>query len=418
VSEVLLNDREEVTDCIARPCLREGRAMQERDSGNVRDTYASHDLAHTLWVQGVVQRQVRGPSADLKRGCSRQGGVQNNQVARKMVSRKGGASVKSSQRAGQRAARLPSSRRLRGSRLFYSSASGLGRLYMGDAAEILGLPDLRRLRGKVKLIFTSPPFPLKKAKAYGNLQGRKYILWLASMAEELRTFLHPKGSIVVEIGNAWDGGKPTFSTFPIEALLEFKRAGNYELCQEFISFNPARLPTPAHWVTVKRTRVKDAFTRLWWMSTSPFPDANNSRVLVPYSKDMLHLLRTRKYNAGTRPSEHRIRPTSFLTDNGGAIPPNVFQIGGTGSRDPYLTYCKQWNLEIHPARMPMDVARFFIKFLTEKGDLVLDPFAGSNVTGAAAEELGRRWISIEANSDYAEGSIGRFPSKLIRRDQS
>jgi site-specific DNA-methyltransferase (cytosine-N4-specific) len=58
--------------------------------------------------------------------------------------------------------------------------------------------------------------------------------------------------------------------------------------------------------------------------------------------------------------------------------------------------------------MRFDLAAFFIEFLTDPGDLVLDPFAGSNTTGAAAEELGRRWIAVETKLEYAEGSKGRF----------
>jgi DNA modification methylase len=62
--------------------------------------------------------------------------------------------------------------------------------------------------------------------------------------------------------------------------------------------------------------------------------------------------------------------------------------------------------------MPMEVARFFVSFLSRPGDLVLDPFAGSNVTGAAAEELGRHWLSIEADRSYVRGSLGRFQNGL------
>jgi site-specific DNA-methyltransferase (cytosine-N4-specific) len=58
--------------------------------------------------------------------------------------------------------------------------------------------------------------------------------------------------------------------------------------------------------------------------------------------------------------------------------------------------------------MPVGLAEFFIKFLTMPGDLVLDPFAGSNTTGAAAEALGRKWISIESDKVYVKGSYGRF----------
>ena len=51
---------------------------------------------------------------------------------------------------------------------------------------------------------------------------------------------------------------------------------------------------------------------------------------------------------------------------------------------------------------------FFIKFLTDEDDIVFDPFAGSNTTGAVAELLGRNWFSIEPEVNYASGSIGWF----------
>ena len=62
--------------------------------------------------------------------------------------------------------------------------------------------------------------------------------------------------------------------------------------------------------------------------------------------------------------------------------------------------------------MPSGLAEFFIKFLTVKRNLVLDPFAGSNVTGAAAESLGRRWIGVELDRCYIESSVSRFNSVL------
>jgi len=291
-------------------------------------------------------------------------------------------------------------------RLYYSTKKG--RFYLGHAEDTLRLPEVRRLRGKVQLVFTSPPFPLNRKKKYGNLQRRQYVLWLSTFAEELSELLAPKGSVVIELGNAWEPGLPVFSTLPLEALLEFKSAGQFYLCQEFICYNPAKLPTPAQWVTVKRVRAKDAFTRLWWMSRTPSPDARNTRVPKKYSEDMKTLLRTKQYNAGKRPSEHVIGSTSFLHRHRGAIPPNVLRVANTASNDPYLKYCKAHDLEPHPARMPPDIAEFFIRFLTREGDLVLDPFAGSNVTGAVSERLGRRWLSIEPNRTYVRGSAGRF----------
>lgn len=198
------------------------------------------------------------------------------------------------------------------------------------------------------------------------------------------------------------------STLPTKALLRLQEANDLYLCQEFICHNPARLPTPAEWVTVKRVRVKDSYTKVWWLAVTPHPKANNREVLQEYSKDMKRLLVNGKYNAGRRASQHYIGTKSFLVDNAGAIPPSVLTIANTRAGDDYQKYCATNGHDLHPARMPRELADFFIRFLTSPGDLVVDPFAGSNTTGAAAERLGRKWLSIEANREYLAGSRGRF----------
>jgi DNA modification methylase len=291
-------------------------------------------------------------------------------------------------------------------RVAYSTK--LGRLIHGKAEEALASGLLKKYQGKIDLVFTSPPFPLNRKKKYGNLQGQEYIDWLAGFALKLRPFLKPRGSIVMEVGNAWEPGHPVMSTLSLRALLSFLDTGELLLCQQFIYNNPSRLPTPAQWVTVERIRVKDSYSHLWWMSPTDRPKATNRRVLQPYSAAMERLLQTRKYNSGSRPSEHRIGKTSFFRRHKGAIPSNVITLSNTENASTYLKYCRKKKLILHPARMPIGLAEFFIKFLTKPGDLVLDPFAGSNTTGAAAEALGRHWIGIESDKVYVAGSRGRF----------
>jgi site-specific DNA-methyltransferase (cytosine-N4-specific) len=302
-------------------------------------------------------------------------------------------------------------------------------MYQGYCEPLLRSRTFLKRTGKAQLIFTSPPFVLNRKKKYGNLEGRAYVRWIARLAELFKRYVAPDGSIVIELGNAWEPGQPTMSTLAMEALLAFKKRGGFHLCQEFICFNPARLPSPAQWVNVQRCRVKDSFTRIWWLSPSPRPKADNRRVLVNYSDSMRSLLRRGTYNSGTRPSEHHIGGISFLADNGGAIPPNVLvpdpmdiarelgvaigpvdllSIANTGASDPYQTFCRQHGVAPHPARMPVKLASFFIEFLTTPNDMVLDPFGGSNTTGYAAESLGRRWTSIEADQNYVLGSRARF----------
>ena len=306
----------------------------------------------------------------------------------------------------------------------------MGKMFIGDARELLNNSCFRRYKGEIQLILTSPPFPLNRKKSYGNPSGEDYLQWLSSMAPICRDYLKEDGSVIIEIGNAWNAGKPTMSTLPMRSLLAFLEAGDFNLCQEFIYYNPARLPTPTQWVNIERIRVKDAFTRVWWMSPNERPKGNNRKILKPYSKSMEDLLKKGTYNSGQRPSEHHIGEKSFLKNNKGAIPPNVLIppqsdeladmnllcFANTSANDPYQNYCRNNNIRPHPARMHPKLAEFFIEFLTDVGDLVMDPFAGSNTTGSVAERLDRKWLSIELDYIHAKASIARFEkSKEARK---
>ena len=286
--------------------------------------------------------------------------------------------------------------------------TSLGTMFCSTIENCLAKGDLEPWIGDVQLLFTSPPFPLTRKKEYGNLSGEEYVSWLSGLAPRFADLLTPTGSIVIELGNAWEPGKPTMSLLSIKALLGFLERGEFQLCQQFIAHNPAKLPGPAAWVTVERIRAKDSFTTVWWMAKTDRPKADNRRVLTPYSESMKRLLERRAYNAGKRPSGHNINPNSFAKDHGGAIPSNVLSYSNTRSSDDYQDYCRRNGITPHPARMHRGLAQFFIEFLTEPGDLVFDPFAGSNLTGSVAEKLDRRWIATEPVGEYVRGSRGRF----------
>lgn len=280
-----------------------------------------------------------------------------------------------------------------------------GRCYQADSRDLLAqIAD-----DSVSLVFTSPPFALKRKKAYGNVSPAEYVDWLWPFAEEIYRILRPDGSFVLDLGGAWNTGSGTRSLYPYELILRLCK--RFHLAQEFYWYNPSRLPTPAEWVTIRRTRCKDAVNTLWWLSKTPEPQADNRRVLKPYSRSMKRLLRD-GYDPAKRPSQHEIGP-HFRRDNGGAIPPNLLEIPNTRSNDDYFRQCRAAELPIHPARFPPGLPEFFIRFLTEPGQLVVDPFAGSNVTGQVAEQLDRRWIAVEINADYVAGSRFRFPDAVV-----
>lgn len=279
-----------------------------------------------------------------------------------------------------------------------------GRAYVADSLLLMrSIPD-----SSVNLIVTSPPFALKRKKEYGNKDAREYVDWFMPFAYEAFRLLKPSGSFVVDLGGTWNRGIPTRALYQYELLIRL--AERFHLAQEFYWHNPAKLPGPAEWVNVRRIRVTDAVNTIWWMSKTAHPKADNRRVLRPYSKAMQNLL-TNGYTAKQRPSGHDIS-VKFGRDHGGSIPHNLLQISNTDSNGTYLRKCKERGIKPHPARFPQGLPDFFIRFLTDPGDVVLDPFAGSNVTGRAAEDLERHWIASELDAGYVRASRYRFGAQL------
>jgi site-specific DNA-methyltransferase (cytosine-N4-specific) len=77
----------------------------------------------------------------------------------------------------------------------------------------------------------------------------------------------------------------------------------------------------------------------------------------------------------------------------------MLKFGNNAANDDYARRSKELGLKRHPARFPAALPEFFIKLLTDEGDTIIDPFAGSNTTGVVAEGLRRRWIAIERVPD-------------------
>lgn len=310
------------------------------------------------------------------------------------------------------------------SEMVYSTR--LGQMYQGDSLEFM-----KTLKDEsVNAIITSPPFALTRVKSYGNEPEEKYIDWFVEFAEEFRRILKSDGSLVIDLGGAWMPGQPTRSLYQFKLLIRLCDELGFHLAEEFFWYNTAKIPGPREWVTKDRVRVKDAVNCIWWLSKTTSPKADNRRVLTPYSRAMKRMIERRSYNQGERPSGHSVGEM-WAKDHGGAIPSNVLKASpeylldnmidtaNTASRDGYLNYCRENNIQKHPARFPRLLPEFFVKFLTEPGDLILEPFAGSNMTGSVAEDLGRRWLSCELDRDFIAGSVGRFdPNALVQDDRS
>ncbi len=163
---------------------------------------------------------------------------------------------------------------------FYTTDYGAA--YLGDS-----FTYLQQMKdNSIDLIFTSPPFALKRKKEYGNVDAEQYVAWFIPFAVEFRRILKDSGSLVIDIGGSWVKGQPTRSLYHFELVVALCKTVGFHLAQEFYWYNPSRLPSPAEWVTVRRTRVKDAVDPVWWLSKTPDPKASNWHVLTPYSDSM------------------------------------------------------------------------------------------------------------------------------------
>lgn len=291
-------------------------------------------------------------------------------------------------------------------KVFYKTHQG--KVYLGDALDVLK----ETKANSVDLIMTSPPFGLVRKKEYGNVHADEYLEWFKPFAKQFHYVLKDSGSLVIDIGGAWTSGLPTRSLYHFKLLIMLCEEFGFHLAQEFYWWNPSKLPTPAEWVTVRRIRVKDAINTVWWLSRTPWPKASNRRVLQPYSSSM-HDLLEKGYKAQKRPSGHDISK-KFSVNNGASIPPNLIVVPNTESNSFYLRYCQEKGLKPHPARYPAALPEYFIRMLTDEGDSVFDPFAGSCVTGEVSERLRRQWTCVEMVEEYLMGALARFQSKTAK----
>lgn len=269
------------------------------------------------------------------------------------------------------------------------------------------LPD-----NSINLVLTSPPFALQRKKEYGNLDQHEYIDWFLEFGRLVHQKLTDDGSFVVDFGGAYMKGVPARTLYNFRVLIRMVDEVGFFLAEDFYWYNPSKLPSPIEWVNKRKLRVKDSVNTVWWFSKTEWPKADVSKVLVPYSDRMKKLIENpaKFYTPMLRPSGHDIG-ASFGKDNGGAIPSNLLQISNSESNGQYLSGCKAVGMKAHPARFPGKLPEFFIKMLTQPGDLVVDIFGGSNTTGQIAEAENRNWMTFEALPEYVAASAFRFMDK-------
>ena len=267
----------------------------------------------------------------------------------------------------------------------------------------------------ITLCVTSPPYPLKVARAYGNPSEQEYVDFICRVMEPVIKRLAPDGSICINVGNdIFEHKMASRSLYRERLVLALCERFGLHKMDELIWHNPTKPPGPLLYASVDRTQLNYSWEPVYWFAVDPTRvKADNRRVLLPHTEKHKKLMerggesRPRSNSDGA----HRVRVGSYGKKTKGRIPRNVLSIPHANAQQMRLNErLIEMGLPKHGATMPLALATFLIKFLTDVNDLVVDPCFGSGVTGFAAEELGRPWVGTERILQYVRGSAERFTS--------
>lgn len=265
----------------------------------------------------------------------------------------------------------------------------------------------------IALCVTSPPYPLRQARAYGNPDESQYVDFICAALEPIVGNLVPGGSIVLNISNdIFESKSPARSLYVERLILALHDRLGLSLMDRIPWVNFSKPPGPTHWACVKRVQLTTAYEPVFWFTNDPMRvRSDNRRVLEQHTERHLRLMqaggakRTAEYGDGA----YKIRPDSYGRITEGKIPRNVIQRGHSCNDTlMYRQHAGNLGLPVHGAMQPTSIPDFFIRFLTEPGELVVDLFGGTIRTGLAAERLGRKWLVTEWILQYIRGAAELF----------
>ena len=287
-------------------------------------------------------------------------------------------------------------------------STDLGVALWGHAEDVFG-----SLQEQITLAFTSPPFPLAKQRQYGNVEQSQYVDWLCKMMEPIVKQLRRGGNLVLNLSNdIFTPGLPSRSLYLERLTLAMCDRLGLSLMDRFIWDSPSKPPGPVQWASLKRVQCNVGYEFALWFTNEPARViADNRRCLQPHSGGHKRLLaqggesRSGVFAGGA----YRLRPGSFGQETDGTIARNVLRIGHRDrDQDAARAFADAHCLPHHPALMPTRLAEFFVDFLSERDDLVVDPFGGWATTARAAENKGRRWLVTERCREYIASAAERF----------
>ncbi|EAZ97475.1 site-specific DNA-methyltransferase [Marinobacter sp. ELB17] len=284
---------------------------------------------------------------------------------------------------------------------------------LGVALWSLNDDVLNALNAPITLVLTSPPYPLQTARAYGNPNLNQYIDFVVESLRPIAKHLEPGGSICLNLSNdIFEPGIPARSLYRERLVIALADELKLWKMDELIWHNPCKPPGPIAWASKKRNQLNVAWEPVYWFTNNPaLVKSDNRRVLQPHSERHLKLIEAGGTASARTASDnaYRTRKGAYGKPTAGKIPRNILTFPhNCPAQSRYKKAARELGIAPHGAPFPLSLATFLIRFLTEPGDLVIDPFAGSLTTGDAAQREGRRWLMIECMWEYLRAGATRF----------
>lgn len=265
----------------------------------------------------------------------------------------------------------------------------------------------------IHLILTSPPYPLAKARKYGNVSEPMYVDWICKTIEPVVKNLVDGGVLTLNISNDIFMHKSAARSLYRERLIIAlnDRLGLQKM-DEIPWINLSKPPGPYQYASKRRVQLNTGWEPIYYFSNNPKKViTDNRRVLVPHSEQHKKLIESggEKKKSIKSDGAYRLKVGSYKNKTEGSIPKNVIFAGSSCAENrKYKKEAELLGLQSHGAMMPAKVPDFLIQLFTNENDLVVDPFGGSIRTGRSAEKLNRRWVCVDPVIDYVMGGATRF----------
>ena len=270
-----------------------------------------------------------------------------------------------------------------------------------------------KLDAPIALLVSSPPYPLRKMRAYGNPHADEYVDFITRALEPIVRNLVDGGVITLNVGNdIFEPGSPARSLYREKMVIALHERLGLSKFDELIWANFSKPPGPVRWASITRQHLNCSFEPVYVLTNNPLKcRADNRHVLESHTERHRRLIAKggEQRNSINCDGAYRIREGSYKNDTAGRIPRNVLMYGHACKvQQAVKSAARARGLAPHGAPMPLALADFLVRYLSAPGDLVVDPFGGSLTTGHAAEMNGRRWICTERQWDYLAAGAHRF----------